>query len=239
MTRSHSRISFVSLALVGLLWTSPARLEAISVNVTLDTSALAGQRSTLAFDFIDGDGGDPAHPEGIKNNTVTISAFFPTAALRTAPPPSGSLVTGGVSGALNPGPLTLTDSSFFNEFLQPVVLGGVFGFRVDMTENFVKTNLTVPDAFSFFVLDSDAANSLVSTSDPAESLLLFSANGKIEVFTSSPNLHLVVSPVQIVPEASTLMLLAIGAIGFFLRRRGGALAAVAHHHIERGIRHGK
>ena len=34
-------------------------------------------------------------------------------------------------------------------------------------------------------------------------------------------------------------LLAIGAIGFFLWRRGSALAAVDHPHIERGICHGK
>jgi hypothetical protein len=221
------------------LWTSPTRLEAISVNVTLDTSALAGQRATLAFDFIDGDGGDPAHPEGIKNNAATISAFFPTAALKTAPPPSGSLVTGGVSGTLNPGPLTLIDSAFFNEFLQPVVLGGIFGFRVDMIESFVDTGLTVPDAFSFFVLDSDAVNSLVSTSDPAESLLLFSADGQIQVFTSSPNLHLVVSPVQGVPEASTFVLVAVGVIGLFLRRRAGGRAAIDHDQSERGVCHGK
>jgi len=239
MTRSHGRISFLSLALVGLLWTGPTRLEAISVNVTLDTSALVGQRATLAFDFIDGDGGDPAHSEGIKNNTATISAFFPTAALKTAPPPSGSLMTGGVSGTLNPGPLTLTDSAFFTDFLQPVVLGGIFGFQFDMTESFVDTGLTVPDAFSFFVLDSDAVNSLVSTSDPAESLLLFSADGQIQVFTSSPNLHLVVSPVQGVPEASTFVLVAVGVIGLFLRRRVGGRAAIDHDQSERGVCHGK
>jgi hypothetical protein len=239
MTRSQSRIGFVSLALVGSLWTSPARLEAISVNVALDTSALAGQRATLAFDFIDGDGGDPAHPEGIKNNTVTISAFFPAAALKTAPPPSGSLVTGGVSGTLNPGPLILTDSAFFNEFLQPVVLGGILGFRVDMTESFVDTSLTVPDAFSFFVLDSDAVNPLVSTSDPAGSLLLFNADGQVQVFTSSPNLHLVVSPVLGVPDASTFVLVVVGMIGLFLRRSAGGRAAIDHDHIERGACHGK
>ncbi len=238
MTRSHGRISFLSLVLVGLLWTSPAGLEAISVNVTLDTSALPGQRATLAFDFIDGDGGDPAHPEGIRNNAATISAFFPTAALKTAPPPSGSLVTGGVSGTLNPGPMILTDSAFFNEFLQPVVLGGILGFRVDMTESFVDTSLTVPDAFSFFVLDADAVNSLVSTSDPAESLLLFNADGQVQVFISSPNLHLIVSPAQGVPAASTFVLVAVGMIGLFLRRVGGC-TAIDHDHIERGVCHGK
>jgi hypothetical protein len=220
MARSQRRIGFLSLALIGLQWAaSPAQLEAISLKVTLDTSVLAGQRATLAFDFIDGDGGDPAHPEGIKNNTATISAFFPTAALKTAPPPSGSLVTGGVSGTLDPGPMILTDSAFFNEFLQPVVLGGIFAFQVTMTESFVNTGLTVPDAFSFAILDADALDSVVSTTDPTDSLLLINAAGKNLVFQSSPDLHLTVSPVS-VPAPATLLLVIVGAIGFLSRRLG-------------------
>jgi hypothetical protein len=40
-----------------LLLTAPLPAEAFSLDVSVDTSALAGTTATLAFDFIDGGGG--------------------------------------------------------------------------------------------------------------------------------------------------------------------------------------
>jgi hypothetical protein len=206
-----------SIALLAVLGWGPARADALSLNVTLDTAAFAGQQGMLAFDFIDGDGGDPGHPEGIGNNTVTITGFFPAAALLAAPPP---VVTGGVSGTLSPGPLLLTDTQFFNELLQPVTLGGLFGFQVDMTEAFVNTPLTVPDAFSLALLTADASASLVATTDPtgADALVLMQADGTFEAFASSPDLRVAIGPVSGVPEPAPWLLLAVGGVALFRER---------------------
>jgi hypothetical protein len=196
MKISGRRIALATLVFAALLWASPVPVDATLLNVSVDTSALAGQSAFLAFDFIDGD----AAGGGVANNTATISGFILSGgALQGDGEPIG-----GVSGTLIPGPLTLTDTEFFNEFLQPVVLGGLFTFTVAVTENFVDTLMTIPDQFSLALLD--ASFWPFPTDDPTGANLLAVA-GADETAT------LYRLQVQAIPEPSTLTLLAVGALG--------------------------
>jgi hypothetical protein len=103
-----------------------------------------------------------------------------------------------------------------------VTLGGVFGFRVDLTEALLNTGQTAPDAFSFFLLDADALASLVSTTDPtgADSLVMMQADGLSDALASTPDLHVAIGPVSGVPEPSPLLLLAMGVVALWGDRMG-------------------
>ncbi len=108
-------------------------------DVTIDTTDLSGTDAYLAFDLIDGD-------SVAANNTATISNFLTDGNLGMADS------TGGVSGAL-PGTVTITDTDAFNELLQAATLANSISFRLDLTEN--NPGGSVPDALSFFLLNSD------------------------------------------------------------------------------------
>jgi hypothetical protein len=199
-------LALASLVLAALASMAIAPAGAVALNVSFDTSALAGQTGTLAFDFIDGDA-----VVGGLGNTASISAFSSATALQP-----GATTTGGVSGTLAPGPLTLSDQVFFNELLQPVMLGGLFNFTVNVTENLNTTTppSTVPDQFSLALLD--ASGNALPTSDPngTNLLALAGADGSAAQFALT---------VQAVPEPVTPALCVAGVIGFlgarWLRRR--------------------
>jgi len=134
-------------------WSRPLEAATVTFDVTINTAALSGTAAQLAFDFIDGD--------GVANNTVTISAFAAPGATLGSP-----FATGGVSGTL-PGPVTLTDTTFFNELLQPITLSNSLAFTLDVTTSFAGG--VVPDALSLFILDSAGLSSRVGTTDPTGS----------------------------------------------------------------------
>jgi hypothetical protein len=210
MKISGRRIALATLLLAALLWASPVPVNATLLDVSVDTSALAGQSAILAFDFIDGDAA--AGEVGVANNMATISGFsLSGGALQGDGEPIGD-----VSGTLDPGPLMLMDSySFngdtysFNEFLQPVVLGGLFKFTVVVTENFVDTPATIPDQFSLWLLDENFVP--FPTDAPNEWNLLAVAGADRTAALYSLQ-------VQAIPEPSTLTLLAVGALGLLGRR---------------------
>src|ERR1700731_480717 len=77
---------------------------ASAINVSINTATLSGSSGSLAFDLTDGD--------STVNNSGTLTKFLTDAMVGTA------TRTGGVTGAL-PGPVTIVDSSFFNELLVP------------------------------------------------------------------------------------------------------------------------
>lgn len=123
--------------------------------VSIDTTALSGQSATLAFDLIDGN--------GAADSSVTISGFSPIDAL------GGYSATLGVSGSL-PGDVTLSDTEAFNEYLQSITLGNTLAFAFSATGSFGGGT---PDAFSFFILDADGFDSLVTTGGLANALLTY------------------------------------------------------------------
>lgn len=151
MRRARGSLKCALTALALLLATSawPAASASMPRDVLIDTSALVGVGASLAFDVIDGD--------GIANNTASVSSFLSDGVL------GPGVSTGGVVGSLTPGPVTISDTDFFNELLQPVTLGTFIRFRVDVTGN--NAGGSIPDAFSFFILDPAAAP-LVTSDDP-------------------------------------------------------------------------
>jgi hypothetical protein len=164
------RVSRVMIA-VSLSVAIHQATQASTLQVNINTTPLTGATGFLAFDFL---GGSPA-----PNNFATILNFGTNSTLGAA---SSS---GTVSGTLVPGPLVFNDSTFFNEWLQGVTFGSVISFQLSLSTNTIPGGS--PDAFSFFLLDS---NSLpFATSDPssANSLFQIDINGQSltpNVFTS-------------------------------------------------------
>jgi hypothetical protein len=112
----------------------------------MDTSPLMGSPPPGPFyiDFQLNDG----RGIGDANNMVAIGNFqFDGGNPMGNPLPP----IGGAMGDLSSS-VTITDSSFLNEFTQQFNPGSIFSFRVDLTTN-VDTGQT-PDAFSFAILDS-------------------------------------------------------------------------------------
>ncbi|HEV3420774.1 MAG TPA: NF038129 family PEP-CTERM protein [Candidatus Acidoferrum sp.] len=186
------------LALVGLTCAASVAL-ADSVRVTIGTAALLGTSGTLAFDFIDGD--------GVVNNTVSIANFISDATI------GSGITTGSVSGSL-PGTVTLSDASFFNELLVPATLGASISFTIDYT----NAAGAPPDAFTFFLLDNTAINSLVTTDLSGNALLEIdmtgSSGGAVMLPGAiSPAVTVSISsgpPPPPVPEPSSLLLMIAG-----------------------------
>lgn len=186
--------------------------RSVAFDVTINTGTLAGGVGVATFDLIDG---------GPPSNTVDLGAISTDGSL------VGTSFTGGVSGS---GPWVITDTAFFNELqLRYSPLGSTISFSFSTTDNPPDAGSS-PDSFSFFLLDSDALLSLLSTSDPtgADALFLFSFGSGtqgLEVYqnasTSVQNFSVQVqeSPSTSVPEPGSLALLAIGAIAGLLRKR--------------------
>jgi hypothetical protein len=129
----------IRIGAILLLGTAPFLRADISFQVTVDTTPLNGVAGYMAFDL---NGGSP-----LQNNVATITSFTTTGTLG-----AGSK-SGDVTGSLIPGPLVETADQFFNEWLQPITFGaGVTTFNLDLTTNFIA--LSIPDSFSFFLLDS-------------------------------------------------------------------------------------
>src|SRR5437763_15415084 len=122
--------------------------QALPIQITIDTSLLAGVSTDLAFDLTNG---------GLPANTVTISGFASNGTLGAA---SSS---GDVTGAL-PGVVTIGDTGFFNEYLQNITLGSSLTFSFDTTGNPAAPG-SFPDGFALFFLDPITGLPLFATSD--------------------------------------------------------------------------
>jgi hypothetical protein len=134
---AHSKSALILLALVTVA-ISPC--SGVTISFSLDTSRLARLSSTqINFQLIDGDG------TGNANNTVVISDISLGGGLARGAP----IVVGGASGDLDAA-ITLTDSSFFNSFLQHFTVGDSLSFTAEYSTN-VDAGLT-PDGFSLAIL---------------------------------------------------------------------------------------
>ena len=178
--------------------------------VTIDTVPLLSQAGYMAFDFV---AGSPA-----TGNAAVVSSFASNATLGSA---SSS---GGASGSLSAGPLTLGGGPFFSEWLQGVV---AFGSSIvfDIELGAAVSPGGVPDEFSFFLLD---ANQLpFATADPtgAGALFYFDLTGTstAPVIFASDFASVTIEPLVVgnVPEPATLLLLLAGlAVVLRLSRAG-------------------
>ncbi|MDS4019132.1 MAG: NF038129 family PEP-CTERM protein [Candidatus Competibacter sp.] len=209
------------LLLIGTMIAPPT--WATTLQVAVDTTALSGTAAYLAFDFIDGDG---------VANTATVGNFYTDGTLGAAS------TTGGASGTLPPGPVTLSDTDFFNEFLQELTLGTTVSFTLDLTEIGPAAGGSLPDSFTFFLLDrptdpDQIPMPLFATTDPTGAGALFQADidgtagGVLSVFAPvaslpgepDPTVSWTVTPARSVPLPSTAWLLGAGVLGGLAARR--------------------
>ncbi|CDH44513.1 hypothetical protein BN874_170036 [Candidatus Contendobacter odensis Run_B_J11] len=202
------------------MWAGPTPAHATTLQFSLNTAALNGTAASLAFDFIGNDG-------LAGNNTVVVSNFYT----------SGTLGNNSFSGGIavthpsppGPFPVTLTDSGFFNEFLQELTLGDTVSFTLNLTEQLASSGSSTPDSFSFFLLDASLLP-LFATSDPlgADALFAVDINGTPSgtrylfnyAGTGGTPVTWTLEPVA-VPLPSTALLVGVGLLGWVAGRRRG------------------
>ncbi len=188
----------------------PAFSYAISFTVTIDTRPLAGQTTppapfSLEFQLSDGD--------GTVNNTVILSNFNFGAGGSASGSPS---TTGGASGNLTT-TVTLTDSSFFNEFIQGFTPSStdLLSFDIDLTTNIEPTT---PDAFSLAIFDGSGIGlptsffDLFLQIDIASPLTIntYASDGAVSPSGCSTCPPIEIGAPVVSPEPGTLFLLGAG-----------------------------
>jgi hypothetical protein len=173
--------------------------QASPIQITIDTSLLAGASVDLAFDLTDG--GPPA-------NTVAISGFASDGTLGAA----SSI--GDVSGTF-PGVVTIGDSGGFNEYLQRITLGSTLAFSFDTTGNPAAPGSS-PDGFALFFLDPTTGLPLFETSDPtgAGALFLYSIGEVNPLALYSSDAVTVQAASNAVPEPAIYALVIAALLAF-------------------------
>ncbi|MFO1429667.1 MAG: NF038129 family PEP-CTERM protein [Candidatus Competibacteraceae bacterium] len=185
--------SLCGLALVaGLAGVSIPMASATTLQVSLDSSALAGTSAQLAFDLTNGD--------GVTNNAVTITA----------------------TGGMLSGSWMLSDTSFFNELLLPVTLGNSISFTLSLTEKFAgglvpdQFSLFLLDSITSMPLFTTSDQ----TGDDALFAFDLGGPGGLQVFaaTGTPPAATWTVMNAAIPEPSVWLLFATGLLGLVCHR---------------------
>lgn len=185
------------------------------VDVSIDTSSLAGDTGSELFLELTGGGGD----SGVGYNTVTTSPFVLGGG--TAGTVDTANALGNVSGDMNSG-VSLDDNgtqlSLFGQFLTP---GTTLSFQMDLTTN-VNTGPT-PDGLFLYLYDPNG-NPIDSTSDPSgfDSLLAVTFNSSTPVVTNFDSALLSVTPAAVAAAPEIDPSSALGALTLL----AGALAVL-------------
>lgn len=219
LTRNLTKLAVAVAAIL-----VPAAMQAATFNfhVDLDVSILIGAPNSPFFvDFQLNEG------SGTLPNSVTINNFLFTGGSAT-----GSTTTFGLATGMMGSSITLNDnsSSSFNEIFQGFTAGTThIQFDVSLSQN--SPGIT-PDGFIISILDSEANNPQITTTDFSGSSMVTvpigGANtlGDVQTFTSTSPAGATATVTAVVPEPSSVMAL-IGGVGCLvtLRRRRTQAAA--------------
>lgn len=186
--------------------------SATILNVVIDTTSLMNTQGQLAFDLTDGD--------SAINNTVTITDFVIDGVLG-----SSFLTSGGVSGAL-PNTVSISDTIFFNELLQPLTFATSISFTLTLTDNY-DAGGSLPDQFALYLVNFDTSipQPLFTTSDLTGNGALFAVdlgvNDGLQPYQpmSSPAASWSVTHAPTVPEPGALILFGTGLLALAGCRR--------------------
>lgn len=200
------------LTLIGLSLTSGSVGQAsVLYDVSMNTTPLIGHVAgpfALEFQLNDGSG------TGDANNTASLSSFTFGGGTATGNP----TLVGGAAGSLSSA-VTLTDSSFFNQFIQKFTPGDRLEFQLSLSNN--AEGRATPDEFSFAILDHTGteiptlAGSLFDvfvSIDITPSHLITSFAGDVSREPAGGGAPINISAPQVtpVPESSAWALLASG-----------------------------
>jgi hypothetical protein len=133
----------IALVVVFLCLSLNVGHAAVIYNISMNTAPLIGDAAgpfSLEFQLNDGRG------VGDANNTANLTNFLFSRGAAVG----SSTLAGGATGNLTSG-VSLTDSSFFNQFVQGFTPGNALSFRLSLSTN-VDSGGT-PDEFSFAILD--------------------------------------------------------------------------------------
>jgi hypothetical protein len=202
-------LQLLRMAVCALAMTVATQASASLYQVRLDTSTLAGN-GWLDLQFNPGPNAAPAA-------SAVLSSF--TGALNGA-----ALFEGAVSGAL-PGMVVFRNSTSYNDLFQPIMLGGVFNFRLTFDGPFATE---ISDVGSTFALSLYAADqmTLLGNPDDTGSLLRFellpasvTGPGSLMVMVADP----AIASASAIPEPTTLLMITLGlvAMGYTGRRSRG------------------
>lgn len=199
MKMTRYGFSAIVVAAVLLIAAQPPAYGNLVTTEILDTSALIGNPEgpfSIAMLFTDGSG------TGDGNNTVTLSNF----AFGGGSAGPVSLLVGGASGDLTSS-VSLSDTSFFNEFISSFTPGTKLSFLLNLTTN---QEIPAPDEFSLLLLRGNG--SPVPTADPSglNSLLT------VEISSSQPTVTTFPLAIR---EPATFLLLATALLCAIARLR--------------------
>lgn len=194
----------------GFLVLARANLMAspITYTVSVNTSALNGTSGFLDFDFAPGNGSQSA--------LVSISDFSSTGSLSGLPQ-----VNGAVSGSL-PGPLSIGNSTQFNDYFQEFIYGTNISFQLAFGGPALSNpngTSTAGSTFAFAMFDALGSNPLL-TDDPNGNSFIVEVNldGGTTVTAyptasgGTPAATLTAAGVP-VPEPSTSLIMFLVALG--------------------------
>ncbi|MGC4015514.1 MAG: NF038129 family PEP-CTERM protein [Luteolibacter sp.] len=196
-----------------------ASQAALTYTVTLDVTSLVGNTNApFSLDL------QMATGSGNVANSVTISNFQVTGGSFTGSPVAGGSYSGSFDSTL------VIDNTAANTYFAQEFTAGTTTITFDVTQTtiseFVGTGTPIPDQFNVFIDDGNTADGYVPTNDPSggNALLVSTISAgetvqDISTYTSgSPDagVHVTVSAV---PEPTSALLLGLGGLGLFARRR--------------------
>jgi hypothetical protein len=201
------------LALTGALvsagpqWATTARAGSISYEVKVDTSSLAGTSGGLEFTFAAGN-----TPAPLDTSTITM---FTSDGVLAPPPPTTS---GDVLGVL---PATMSmDNQNPSLYFQPFTYRTFIDYIVTLTSTAGNPS-SADTLFAFYLFDQNG-NPVSGPGSPSGEVLdinIEGPSGAVDPPVTYPPPSITVTPLNAVPEPSSIVLLGVGLGAILVRAR--------------------